>query len=149
LKTSRLLGVVLIILEITSVALFLISGQTVFSLLGTVAGGGGEIPVIINQQTQIATLTFTFTPKNSGLIAADVNMGFGVTLTDGSFSVKNQTILSLPPGVQKSVSLDIKVPVGKLQEYADAKGTLDIYMSIRTLNDFVKLDYNVKTEGGD
>jgi hypothetical protein len=148
LKTSRLLGVVLIVLEFTSVALFLVCGQTIFSLLGTVAGGGGEIPVVVDQQTQIATLTFTFTPKNGGLIAANINVGFGVTLTDGSFSVKNQTTISLPSGTQQSVSLNIKVPVDKLQEYANAKGTLDIYTSIRTLNDLVKLDYNSKNEGG-
>ena len=147
-KTSQILGIVLIILEITSVALFLVCGQTIFSLLGTVAGEGGEIPVIVDQKTQIATLTFTFTPKNSGLIAANVIMGFGITLTDGSFSVKNQTTVSLPPGTQQSVSLNIKVPVEKLQEYADAKGTLNIYTSIRTLNDLVKLDYNSKNEGG-
>ncbi|MCX6649679.1 MAG: hypothetical protein NTV61_09895 [Candidatus Bathyarchaeota archaeon] len=147
-KTSKLLGVALIVLEVASVALFLVCGQTIFSLLGTVTPGGGEIPVSIDQQTQIATLTFTFTPRNSGLIAANVNVGFGVTLTDGSYSVKNTTTVNLPPGTQEAISLTIKVPVEKLQEYANAKGTLDIYTSIRTLNDLVKLDYNAKSEGG-
>jgi hypothetical protein len=148
LKTSQLLGVVLIILEFTSIALFLVCGQTIFSVLGTVTGGG-EIPVVVDDKTNIATLTFTFTPKNGGLIAANVNLGFGVTLTDGSFSVKNETTVSLPPGTQQNISLKIKVPVEKLQEYTNAKGTLDIYTSIRTLNDLVKMDYNSKSEGGD
>ena len=147
-KTSRLLGVALIVLEVAGVALFLVSGQTIFSLLGTMTPSGGEIPVEVDEQTQIATLTFTFTPRNSGLIAANVNVGFGVTLTDGSYSAKNTTGVYLPPGTQKNVSLTIKVPVEKLREYADAKGTLDIYTSIRTLNDLVRIDYNSKSEGG-
>jgi len=148
LKTSRLLGVALIVLEVAGVALFLVSGQTIFSLLGTMTPSGGEIPVEVDEQTQIATLTFTFTPRNSGLIAANVNVGFGVTLTDGSYSAKNTTGVYLPPGTQKNVSLTIKVPVEKLREYADAKGTLDINTSIRTLNDLVRIDYNSKSEGG-
>ena len=148
-KTSRLLGVALIILEVAGIALFLVCGQTTFSLLETVMpNGSGEIPISVDQQTQIATLTFTFTPRNSGLIAANVNVGFGVTLTDGSFTVKNATTIYLPPGAEKDVSLTIRVPVDKLQAYADAKGTLDIYTSIRTLNDLVRLDYNAKSEGG-
>jgi hypothetical protein len=148
LKTSQLLSVVLIIIEVTSVALFLVCGQTIFSVMGTVAGGGGVIPVVVDDKMNIATLTFKFTPKNGGLIAANVNVGFGVTLTDGSFSVKNETTVSLPPGSQQNISLKIKVPVDKLQEYANAKGTLDIYTSIRTLNDLVRMDYNAKSDGG-
>jgi hypothetical protein len=62
--------------------------------------------------------------------------------------VKNTTGVYLPPGTQENVSLTIKVPVEKLREYADAKGTLDIYTSIRTLNDLVRIDYNSKSEGG-
>ena len=147
-KTSSVLGAVLLILELGSVALFLVCGQTIFSLLGTVTGGGGEIPVVIDNEAQVATLTFTFAPRNGGLLAAIVGVGFGVTFTDGSYSVKNSTTVYLPPGEGEEVSLSIKVPLDKLQEYADANGTLDIYTSIKTLNDIVRLDYNAKTEGG-
>lgn len=148
-KTSRLLGAALIVLEVAGVVLFLLCGQTIYSLMGTVTpSGGGEIPVVINPHTNVATLTFTFTPRNGGLLAARVDVGFGVTLKDGSYSAKNMTSVYLPPGAQDSVSLTINVPVEKLQEYAEAKGTLDIYTSIRTLNDLVRLDYNAKTEGG-
>ena len=146
-KTSQLLGAVLIILEVASVALFLICGQTMFSLMGTVTPSG-EIPVVVDEQTQIATLTFKCTPENRGFIAASVNIGFGVTLIDGSYSAKNTTKVYLPSGTQEDVSLTIKVPVDKLREYTDAKGTLDVYTSIRTLNDLVRLDYNSKIEGG-
>jgi len=130
------------------VALFLLCGSTIFSLIGTVTPGGGEIPVEVDEQAQIATLTFTFTPKNSGYLDATVDVGFGVTLTDGSYSVKNTTSIYLPPGVERDVSLTLRVPVDKLRDYADAKGTLDIYTSIRTLNGLVGLSYNAFSEGG-
>jgi hypothetical protein len=148
LKTSQLLGTVLIILEIASIGLFLVCGQTIFSLLSTVTGGGGTIPIDVDQQSQIATLTFTFAPRNDGLIPANVDVGFGITITNGSYTVKNMTTINLPPGTQREAILTIKVPLEKLQAYADAKGTLDIYTSIRTLNDLVRLEYNAKSEGG-
>jgi hypothetical protein len=127
--------------------LFLICGQTILSLLGSVVPSGGTIPVSFDEPTQIATVTLSVTPHNSGYIAARLNLGFGLTLTDGSFMVKNTTTISLVPGAQQSVSLSIKVPVDKLRDYTNAKGTLDIYTSIITLNDLVRLDYNSRSEG--
>jgi hypothetical protein len=109
---------------------------------------GGVPNVSVDEHTQVVTITFTFTPHNTGYLAARVNLGFGLTLTDGSFIVRNTTSIYLTPGAQQNVDLSIKVPVSKLQEYADAKGTLDIYTSIFTLNDLVRIDYNSKAEGG-
>ena len=85
----------------------LVCGQTIFSLLGTVTQWGGEIPVDEDQQTQTATLTFTFTPRNSGLLAANVDVGFGITITDGSLH-KNTTTINLPPGAERESSLTIR-----------------------------------------
>jgi hypothetical protein len=149
LKPFRLIGALLLILEVAGIGLFLLCGQTIFSLLGTVTpSGGGEIPVKVDQQTHVATLTFTFTPRNGGLIAARLNLGFGLSLTDGSFLAKDTTSLYLAPGAQENISLTLNVPVEKLQAYSDAKGSLEIYTSIFTLNDLVRLDENKKAEGG-
>lgn len=147
-KASRALGIVILILEVASVGLFLVCGQTIFSIMGTVTPGGGELPVVEDPQTQTATLTFTFTPRNTGMLAANVEVGFGLTTTDGSFETKNTTTVSLQPGAGREVPLSIRVPLTVLQDYSNAGGTLDIYTSIRTLNDLVRLDYNVKSEGG-
>ena len=143
-----MIGVALLILEVVGVGLFLVCGQTIFSLMGSVTPTGGNLPVVVDEPTQIATITFTFTPHNTGYLAARMNLGFGFTLTDGSFMVRNTTTLYLTPGSQYTVDLSIKVPVAKIQEYANAKGTLDTYTSIITLNDFVRIDYNSMAEGG-
>ena len=147
-KTSQIIGVALLILEVVGLGLFLVCGQTIFSLMGSVTPSGGNLPVVVDEPTQIATITFTFTPQNTGYLAARLNLGFGLTLTDGTFTVKNTTSIYLTPGAQANVDLSIKVPVNKLQEYANAKGTLDIYTSIITLNDLVKINYNSMSEGG-
>lgn len=148
LKTSRALGFVILILELASVGLFLVCGQTIFSIMGTATPGGGELPVLEDQETQTALITFTFTPRNTGLLAANLEMGFGMTITDGSFDTKNTTTVNIQPGAGREVSLSIRVPIEVLQRYANGGGTLDIYTSIRTLNDIVGLNYNVKSEGG-
>lgn len=143
-----MLGIVLFIVEIVSVTLFLICGQTIFSLLGTMIENGGGNPVDMRQQGNVSIVSFTFTPRNGGLLAARVNLGFGLTLKDGSYSTKNTTSVYLPPGVGKTVILTIKVPQDKLQQYSDANGTINIYTSMYTLNDLVRLDYNALAEGG-
>ena len=147
-KASRVLGIVLLVLEVLSVGLFLVCGQTIFSIIGTVTPPGGQIPIVEDQQTQTATLTFTFTPRNTGLLSVNLDVGFGLTLTDGSFAVKNTTAISLPPGSAKVVSLTIKVPMSALQEYSNSGGTFDIYTSTKTLYNLVRFDYNSKSEGG-
>ncbi len=147
-KASRALGIVILILEVASVGLFLVCGQTIFSIMGTVTPRGGELPVVEDHQTQTAMLTFTFTPRNTGMLAANVEVGFGLTMTDGSFETMNTTTVSLQPGAERELSLSIRVPLAALQEYSNSGGTLDIYTSIKTLNDIVRLDYYVKSEGG-
>jgi hypothetical protein len=143
-----MIGIALLILEIAGIGLFLVCGQTIFSLMDSVTPTGGNLPVKVDEPTQIATITFTFTPHNTGYLAAKMNLGFGLTLTDGSFTTKNTTTLYLSPGSQQNVDLSIKVPVAIMQEYANAKGSLDIYTSIITLNDLVRIDYNSMSEGG-
>ncbi|MGD0803777.1 MAG: hypothetical protein ABSA11_06870 [Candidatus Bathyarchaeia archaeon] len=138
----------LLIIEVAGVGLFLLCGQTILSLFGSAIHNGGNLPVTVDEPTQIATITFTFTPHNTGYLSAHMNLGFGLTLTDGSFTVKNTTSVYLPPGAQENIDLSIKVPMKNFQDYTNAKGTLDIYTSIITLNDLVRIDYNSMSEGG-
>lgn len=148
-KTSQVLWVLLLVLEVVSIGLFLLCGQAIYSMLSTVSpSGGGQIPVDVDEAAQIATLTYASMPRNGGLLAVKLDIGFGITLSDGSYSAKNMTTVNLKPGEQRDVRLTLKVPVAKLQQYADAKGTLDIITSFSTLNNLVKLDYNARAEGG-
>jgi hypothetical protein len=148
-KTSRVLGALLVVLEVASIGLFLVCGQTIFSMLSTVTpSGGGQIPVVVDAATQIATLTYASAPRNGGLLPVKLGIGFGITLSDGSYSVKNVTTVNLQPGEQRDVSLTLKVPVARLQQYANGNGTLNIYTSFSTLSDLVRLDYNALAEGG-
>jgi len=147
-KASRVLGIVILILEVASLGLFLICGQTIFSIMGTATPGGGELPVVEDPQSQTAILTFTFTPRNTGMLTANVEVGLGLTMNDGSFETMNKTTANLKPGVGRNVSLSIRVPLEALREYSNAGGTLDIFTSIKTLYDIIRLDYIVKSEGG-
>jgi hypothetical protein len=147
LKASNVLGVALLITEIVSIGLFLVCGQTIFSIIGSVAPGSGQIPVVEDQATQTASLTFTFSPRNNGLLAVDLDLGFGLTLSDGSYTLKNTTTVSLNPGAGRDVSLSIRVPIAVLQDYSNVGGTVDIYTSIGTLNGLVHLDYSSRSEG--
>jgi hypothetical protein len=147
LKTSRTLGLLIIVLEIGGIAFLLLCGQTLLSIIGT-ATSGGQIPTEIDQATGNAKLTFTVGPKNAGYLPALLTIGFGVSTTDGTFSVRNFTTIYLEPGKQTPTTLTLKVPQDKLQLYANGEGTLDVYTNTKTLWNLVSLDYNVKVKGG-
>ena len=146
-KASRALSLLIIVLEVGGVAFLLLCGQTILTIIGTFSSGG-QIPTEINQATGVAKLTFTVSPKNGGYLPASLTIGFGVSSTDGSFSVSNFTTIYLEPGKQIPTTLTLEVPQDKLQLYANGGGTLDVYTNTKTLWDLVSLDYNVKMKGG-
>ncbi len=148
-KRSRAIAVVLLVIQAASIGLFLLWGLTTLTILMTVSpSGGGQIPVVVDKAGQTATLTFTSSPRNGGLLPADVSVGFGVSLADGSYDNRNSTSVYLPPGGSGEVSLSLKVPVSVLNIYADAKGHLGIYTNVRTLWGLATLEYDALTEGG-
>ena len=148
-KASSALGLVILTAEVAGIALFLLCGQTIYSTLGTLApDGGGEIPVSVDERTQVATLTYTVTPGNGGLLATRLRIGFGLTLVDGSYSARNDTSTLLQPGGSSEVRLTLKVPASKLRQFADGGGRLEVYTSLSTLNDLVTLGLNARTVGG-
>jgi hypothetical protein len=148
-KTSKSLGWIITVVEIVTISLFLLSGQTIFAVMSTViSSGGGTIPMEIDQATGMAKLTFSVAPNNSGYLFAKLNIGFGISSADGSYSVRNMTTTNLDPGMKKNITLTLKVPVDELQRYTKGNGTFDVYMSIKTLYDLAGMDYNMKAQGG-
>lgn len=147
-KTSKALGLLIIVLEIGGIVFLLLCGQTLLAIIGT-ATSGGQIPTEIDQATGVARLTFTADPKNGGYLPAILTIGFGVSTNDGLFSVSNFTTINLEPGKQVPTTITLKVPQDKLQLYANGEGTLDVYTNTKTLWNLVSLDYNVKVRGGD
>ncbi len=136
-------------MQAAGIGLFLLCGQTILSLLGTVApSGGGIIPVEIDESAQFATLTYTSFPRNGGLLAAEIKVGFGVDLYDGSYSNRNNTTLYLKPGEERVVSLILRIPVSVLSTYSEAKGYLGIYTDVSTLGGLAGIAYNALAEGG-
>jgi hypothetical protein len=149
LKASGALGLIILTAEVTSIALLLICGQTMYSTLRTLTpGSGGEIPVTVDERTQVATLTYTSTPSNGGLLATRLRLGFGLTLDDGSYSARNDTSTLLQPGGSSEVKLTLKIPASMLKQLADGYGRFEVYSSLSTLNDLVTLGLNAKTVGG-
>jgi len=137
-----------LVMQAAGIGLFLLTGQTIISLIETLAPSGEKIPVDINKATQIATLTYMSSPNNRGFLDATVQIGFGLELNDGSYSSRNSTTLHLLPGARGEVSLTLRVPVSVLSTYSDAKGYLGIYTNVRTLGSLAGIEYDALAEGG-
>ena len=148
-KASNALGLLILTSEIALIVLFLLCGQTIYSTLRTLTPDSeGEIPISVDERTQVATLTYTSNPSNGGLLATRLRIGLGLILDDGSYSARNDTSTILQPGDSGEVKITLKIPVSKLRQFADGYGRLEVYTGLSTLNDLVTLGLNAKTVGG-
>jgi hypothetical protein len=149
LKASNALGLILLTTEVAGIVLFLLCGQTIYSTLRTLTPDGeGKIPISVDERTQVATLTYTSTPSNGGILATRLRISLGLTLDDDSYSARNDTSTLLQPGDSSEVKLTLKIPASKLKQFTDGYGRLEVYTSLSTLNDLVTLGLNAKTVGG-
>ena len=147
LKTSKKLLIIIIILEVTSFTLFLITGQVVYSVLNSTFSQSGEIPVKIDEKTNIATLIFNLEPRNDGYISSRTVIGISFTTETGE-SYRNTTMISLQPFTKQIVTLTLKLPAVDLNLYSNGKGSLELSTDINTLNDLIGMNYKVKVHGG-
>jgi len=150
LKSSKALGLILLVIQVAAIVAFVVSVHTIYMVMrSTAPGGGQEIPVGIDQNTGTAKLTFTMSPANGGLIGASLSVQVGILAPDGQYVAMNSTRLYLDPGSSRSLGMTLKVPIEAINKYYTDGGTsLEVQMGVRTLQDLVGFSTIIHSEGG-
>lgn len=149
-KSSKALGILLLVIQVAGMLAFVVSVHTIFAVMRSVVPNGGQvIPVEIDENTGIAKLTFTMSPGNGGFIGASLSVQVGIVAPGDQYLAMNSTKLYLNPGSRKSLEMTLKVPVERFNEYAAGSGTsLEVQTGVRTLQDLVGFSTTIRAKGG-
>jgi len=150
LKSSKALGLLLLVIQVAVMVAFVVSVHAIFTVIrSTGQEGGQEIPVEIDQNTGIAKLTFTMSPANGGLIGASLSIQVGILAPDGQYIAVNSTRLYLDPGSRRSLVITLKAPIEAISGYYAGGGTsLEVQTGVRTLQDLVSFSTTIRIRGG-
>ncbi|MCJ7574729.1 hypothetical protein MUO93_10800 [Candidatus Bathyarchaeota archaeon] len=150
LKSSKALGLLLLVIQVAGMLAFVVSVHTIFAVIRSAVPNGGQvIPVEIDENTGMAKLTFTMSPGNGGFIGASLSVQVGIVAPDGQYLAMNSTKLYLDPGSRKNIEMTLKVPVERFNEYAAGGGTsLEVQTGVRTLQDLVGFSTTIRAKGG-
>ena len=145
-KSSKALGLILLVIQVAVMVAFVVSVHAIFMVLrSTGPEGSQEIPVEIDQNTGIAKLTFTMSPANGGLIGASLSIQVGILAPDGQYIAVNSTRLYLDPGSRRSLVITLKVPIDAINGYYAGGGTsLEVQTGVRTLQDLVVFSTTIR-----
>jgi hypothetical protein len=147
-KTSKIISVLVIVLQVGGFVLFAACGQTIFSILTTSFQQGGQVPFSLDPKTNIATLMFTLEPQNCGYLESKVTLGVRVTSDTMTLTEGNSTTITLPPGASKKTTLVLKIPYERLQLYSEGRGSLELTANVQTLYGLASMDYRMQIKGG-
>jgi hypothetical protein len=149
LRNSKILGYILVVVNLASFVVFGLTAHTIIGVLSSSSPMGSESPVIIDASTKLARVSFEMQPKNSGFLEAEVTLGVRIVTSETSLEPGEETSFKLAPGESRKVTLTLTVPEEKLRLYSEGKGSLELATGVKTLYNLARMDYKVRLVGGE
>jgi len=147
LKSSKVLGLIISIVQLGSAVALMVGMHTMLGVFST-ALGGGEQGIEI-QFTDPVTIPFTLTPVNNGFLEATMEVSMKMVV-DGVEIASDSEVVLIPPGSVVPVELLLSLPLEEAQEYlqegTDLQWSTDI--SVSTLYDLISFSNHMVIEGG-
>ena len=146
-KSSKVLGLIISIVQLGSAVALIVGMHTMLGVFST-ALGGGEQGIEI-QFTDPVTIPFTLTPVNNGFLEATMEVSMKMVV-DGVEIASDSEVVLIPPGSVVPVELLLSIPLEEAQEYlqegTDLQWSTDI--SVSTLYDLISFSNHMVIEGG-
>ncbi|MGD2200039.1 MAG: hypothetical protein PVJ38_00230 [Candidatus Bathyarchaeota archaeon] len=137
-KTSKLVGVMALLVQIGSAVAFVLSIMTVYGVLTSALGGGMMFQMEVDQTTGAGTLALELQPSNPGVLDADFSFGLSLLDSEGEPVASDSGSLSLTAGGSGTLNLVLEVPREDFERiYNEGESSLEISVSLRTLYDLV------------
>lgn len=150
-KAVRVFGVLVIAVQLISLAISGLSFYTVFEVArSTFFGDGINVDTTVEEATWTSVMSLEVSPRNGGYIGADLTFELGVLDDEENYISRNMTSVHLDAGEQKHLTLSICIPETKIREMEieGREGFFEITLSIRTLNDLVGFSNTFRMRGG-
>ena len=147
-KSSKILGVGIIIIQLVSVIGFAAGFHTIFEVYNTAIPGGAGASTEI-EMTDPVVIPYSISPRNNGYLEAELTVAISL-VSDGEEVIATESMeVTIPPGEQVPLDLELTIPLSTAQMYlgegSNAEWVLEL--GITTLYDLVSFS-NIITMSG-
>ncbi len=148
-KSSKILGIGIMIIQLVSVIGFIAGFHTILEVYNTaIPGGAGETTVI--EMTDPVVIPYSISPSNHGYLEAKLTVTLSLVAKGEEVIATESMEVTIPPGEQVPLDLELTIPLSTMQEYLgeDSNAEWVLELGITTLYDLVSLSNIVTMPGG-
>ncbi len=139
-RAVRVFGLLVFLVQLSSVLTFGLGVYTIFNVASSTASGDAiGLELTIDRSTGIGILRLLATLRNIGPLGADLAIGVGAIDNSSAYITRNSTSLHLDAGEGKPVSISLHIPADSMRELMleGVEGYFEVTFDIRTLNKMV------------
>ena len=145
LKAVKVIGAILLVVQITSVLAFGLSFHTVTSILmSTLSGEPLQLEMNFDH-TGRGEMVVAFLPQNQGLLNADMTLKVGAIDCHGEYIAFNSTLAHINAGSNRAMSLTLTFSPDDYDRLVQ-DSSIEVTVDLRTLNDLVGISNSLRME---
>ena len=148
-KSSKILGVGIMIIQLVSVVGFTAGFHTILEVYNTaIPGGAGEGTVI--EMTDPVVVPYSISPRNNGYLEAELTVTLSLVAEGEEVIATESMEVTIPPGEQVPLDLELTIPLNIAQEYLGEGSNAEWVLELRitTLYDLVSFSNIITMSGG-
>jgi len=150
LKPAKILGVIIVVIQLASVLAFVASMYTVTAILSSsLSGEEMALELTVDESTGVGTLKLELYPINPGFLSTDLSVEL-ILLADGEDIASDSSTVSLAASSQETLSLDLMVDAADMERIIteDLETSLEVTFGLRTFYDLVGISNKIEFQGG-
>lgn len=148
-KTTKIIGLLIIITQIVSLAAFGLSIYSIYGVLSSTFTGGLAFEMDIDEATGTGILQVEVTPQNPSYIDTDVTLGLSLLDGDGVTVASESSTVTIAPGGSETITLILEISREDSERIAmEGVSTLELYVGLRTLYDLVGISDTITIPQG-
>lgn len=148
-KTTKIIGLLIMIAQIGSLVAFGLSIYSIYGVLSSTFTGGLAFEMDIDEVTGVGSLQVEVTPQNPGYIDADVTLGLSLLDGDGISVASESSSVTIAPGGYETITLILEVSQEDFERIStEGVSTLELYVGLRTLYDLVGISDTITIPQG-
>ena len=149
-KPAKILGVIIAVIQLSSVLAFVASMYTITAILSSsLSGEGMTLELTVDESTGVGTLQLELYPINPGFLSTDLSVEL-ILLADGEDIASDSSSVSLAAGSQETMSLDLTVDAADMERIIteELETSLEATFGLRTLYNLVGISNKIEFQGG-
>lgn len=137
-KTTKIIGLLIMIAQIGSLVAFGLSIYSIYGVLSSTFTGGLAFEMDIDEATGVGSLQVEVTPQNPSYLDADVTLGLSLLDGDGVSVASESSSVTIAPGGSETITLILEVSREDFERIStEGVSTLELYVGLRTLYNLV------------